>query len=200
MRVSMATTPRLSRLRVRLSMGLSAGGGFGSAGLGGGGGSSRDGLPRRLGSWGRRSGRRRFRDRRGAFRQRVDGLDNLGPQRQLVGGGRAFALRHRRRSRGMSTTKRPRARMPPAMAPAASPEPKKTSPRAGPMIAEPVSCAHHQPAHGVASGNAVSTHTGEWKVCCRRSTARLRPAESGTLAAATGPCAGSATGASRKKM
>ena len=66
------------------------------------------------------------------------------------------------------------------------------SPRAGPTIAEPVSCAiiRRRKARRHASGSAssgASTQTGVWNVWSVRSTARLRPAVSGTPAAPSGP-------------
>ena len=46
----------------------------------------------------------------------------------------------------------------------------------------------------------ASMKKGVPNVCSSRSTATERPGVSGTFAAATGPSAGSSTGASRKKM
>ena len=62
----------------------------------------------------------------------------------LVGDHRPPALHAA--SRGESRMKRPRLWSAPAISPAASPEPVKMSPRAGPTIAEPVSCGDHQAA------------------------------------------------------
>src|SRR5690606_705300 len=164
---------------------------------------------------GRRRWRRRWR-RGGALARRLEsgggwrlggwrrperrgGLADEVPEPPLLVRQRPPPARHRAPSLGRSTTKRAGDAILPASSPASSPEPKKMSPRAGPTIAEPVSWATISRRNG-APPTAVSTTTGVWKLWTSRSTARLRPPASGTLAAATGPSAGSSTVASRKKM
>src|SRR5690606_18295948 len=162
---------------------------------------------------------RRFQHHRELVRRRLVMLDrpalhgrhrprHPAPQDAILGGERlvAAAAAHDTlpaSARGSSAKKRAGWRTTPAISPAALPEPAKRSPRAGPTMADPVSCAIINRAKGWLP-NAVSVGAsmkkGVAKVCRSRSTAIERPAVSGTLAAATGPSAGSETGASRKKI
>src|SRR5580704_15778684 len=63
------------------------------------------------------------------------------PEPGLAGGREVFIHGSGASSAGRSTTTSPACRISPARAPASSPEPKKISARAGPVMAEPVSCA-----------------------------------------------------------
>lgn len=79
--------------------------------------------------------------RHGAARQGPHRLRDMPPERPVLGSKVAAAAHGVSPATGQSTTRRAGWRMRPAAIPAASPAPTKRSPRKGPTMADPVSCA-----------------------------------------------------------
>ena len=86
------------------------------------------------------------------------------------------------------TNSRPRCAILPARASASAPQPKNTSPRIGPFIAPPTSCASINRCSGEPSnGSVVSTQTGTPRGMYSRSTAIERAGVKGAPSAPIGP-------------
>src|SRR5271166_1560629 len=161
---------------------------------------------------GRRVGRRlrlqRLRRRRQARpAPSRDAARDLGPQRNLLVAEapqtmRRPSLLHGLSPTGKSTVKSPRWRTAPARAPAAPPPPKNRSARAGPTIADPVSCAIMRRRNGRGApsihGSSASIQNGRPQLHRLRSTAIERSGVSATPAPPSGPSSGSKSTTRRK--